>query len=97
MPSPMKTADKRAAQNLKRLIQSVNTDRALKGQPKMTHEDLGYAMGMGQSAVSQFVRGVAPCGLAPTLKFARALGVDPREIRGDLKDLNWALEFAERG
>lgn len=89
-------AEQRATRNLKQLWQRENTDRVMRGDDRLTQEEAGLAMGMGQSAVSQFLRGEVPLGLESVLKFSRLLNVDPRQIRKDLAELNWALERVEQ-
>jgi len=51
-----------------------------------TQETASERIGIGQSTVSQYLRGTVPLGIEATLKFSYFLGVDPREIRPDLPE-----------
>ncbi len=74
-------------------IEAVERLRAIWEQRKKEHgftqETAADFLGMNQSAVSQYLRGVLPLGVEATLKFAHFLGVNPQDIRSDLPD--WAL------
>lgn len=88
-------ADREAARNLRKLWEAR---RELLG---LTQEKAGGEMGMNQSAVSQYLKGIVPLRLAAALKFAKLLKVKPTEIRQDLADLTSevspdALEWAQR-
>ncbi len=79
-------ADKRAADKLRRIWDAKLAEAKLRGHG-WTQETAGAAMGMTQGAVSQFLRGYAPLGYGPLLKFADFLKVIPAEIRDDLESL----------
>ncbi len=55
----------------------------------LTMESLGADLGMGKSAVSQYLHGGIPLGLEVTIRFAKRLGVHPTVIHPD-----WAEKFA---
>lgn len=74
-------ADRRAAENLKRLF-----DRAKEKSPDMTQASLASDLGWEtQAAVSQYINAVIPLGIEATLKFAEYFLVEPAEIRDDFK------------
>lgn len=90
------TPEDRAAQKrLKTIWESKRTELGL------TQEGSCEALGMNQSAVSQYLRGYIPLRLSAALRFAKLLKVKPTEIRPDLADLTSevspeALDWAQR-
>lgn len=77
------TADKRAAENLRRLWNEWQSKRVERGLKRLSQEDAGDQLDMTQGAVSQYLRGLVPLGTEATLRFAKLLGVSPQEIRPD--------------
>ncbi len=76
----MTELDFEAAKNLKRIWAEKRKELGF------TQEQAAEFMGVTQSTVSQYLRGVAALGLEATLRFAYFLGVDPRDIRPDLPE-----------
>lgn len=72
-------ADVAAAKRL-RAAWDVREDRSL------TQESMGVLLGSSQGAVSQYLNGKIPLNYRALLHFAKALGVDPLEIRDDLPE-----------
>lgn len=80
-PTP---ADREAAARLKALWD------ARPNKKDLTQERMGEILGMNQSSVHQYINGKIPLNYRTCLGFARALGVDVRRIRTDLKELAFA-------
>jgi transcriptional regulator with XRE-family HTH domain len=80
MDRKMTELDFEAAKNLKRIWTEKRKELGF------TQEQAAEFMGVTQSTVSQYLRGVAALGLEATLRFAYFLGVDPRDIRPDLPE-----------
>jgi len=76
----MTELDIQAAKNLKRIWDQKRKELGF------TQETAVERIGIGQSTISMYLRGVVPLGVEATLKFAYFLGVDPREIRQDLPE-----------
>lgn len=76
----MTDLDIQAAKNLKRIWDQKRKELGF------TQETASEHIGIGQSTVSQYLRGTVPLGIEATLKFSYFLGVDPREIRPDLPE-----------
>jgi len=76
----MTELDFEAAKNLKRIWVEKRKELGF------TQEQAAEFMGVTQSTVSQYLRGVAALGLEATLRFAYFLGIDPRDIRPDLPE-----------
>lgn len=85
-------ADRRAAQKLRAIWERRQAEYRAFGTQRLTQEEAGAEMDIGQSAVGQYLRGDIPLGLQALLKFAALLQVDPREIRDDFKELNIIME-----
>ncbi len=83
MDRKMTELDFEAAKNLKRIWAEKRKELGF------TQEQAAEFMGVGQSTISQYLRGAAALGLEATLKFAYFLGVDPRDIRPDLPE--WVI------
>jgi transcriptional regulator with XRE-family HTH domain len=74
--------DLAASRNLKRIWEEKRDRLGL------TQRKAAKIMGMAnQSAVSHYLNAQRPLTFSVTLKFARLLGIDPREIRADLDEL----------
>jgi transcriptional regulator with XRE-family HTH domain len=80
MDRKMTDLDIEASKNLKRIWDQKRKELGF------TQETASERIGIGQSTVSQYLRGTVPLGIEATLKFAYFLGVDPREIRPDLPE-----------
>lgn len=50
----------------------------------LTQESAAFALGMNQSAVSQYLAGKIAIGVEACIRFAQLLGVEPTEIRPDV-------------
>lgn len=79
-------ADRAAAQRLLRVWQEK------KGPMGLTMEKVGFDLGMGKSAVSQYLHGSMPLGIEVTIRFAKLLGVEPTVIHPEWADKFTVLE-----
>lgn len=76
----MTDLDIQAAKNLKRIWDQKRKELGF------TQETAVERIGIGQSTISMYLRGIVPLGIEATLKFAYFLGIDPRDIRPDLPE-----------
>jgi len=88
----MTAADLRAAERLRAIWEQRKREYRSSGSKRLTQEEAGAEMDIGQSAVGQYLRGDIPLGLQALLKFSALLQVDPRKIRDDFKELNIIME-----
>jgi phage repressor protein C with HTH and peptisase S24 domain len=82
-PTPRDVA---AAKRLK----AIWVERARTLDPPLTQEGMAGLMGGTQGLVSQYLNGHIPLNFKAVMHFAHALGVDPREIRDDLEEMQLA-------
>lgn len=73
-------ADKRAAEELRKIWQSAKKEDA-----KLTQETLAALFGCSQGMISHYMNARTALGPVATLKFARIFGVDPQAIRPDFE------------
>lgn len=80
-------ADLRAASRLKRLWDKAAAEsRQLPRDQWLTQRVVEEALGVNQSAVSQYLNGLIPLNYRAVLAFSRILGISPEAIRDDLPE-----------
>lgn len=82
-PSP---ADLAAAERLKALWDAAVAESRQAGGATLTQDVPAEALGINQSAVSQYIRGKIPLNYRAVMAFAQILGVPPERIRDDLPE-----------
>lgn len=91
-PTP---ADLAAAARLKSLWEDALARARTEGH-RLTQDVAAEALGVNQSAVSQYINGLIPLNYRALLVFAELLGVDPTEIRNDLPEQQLGRHVRER-
>lgn len=92
-PTP---ADLRAASRLQAIWDREKASRKAAGQ-KLTQQMVADLLDIGQSAVSQYLKGQIPLNYRAVLAFAEVLGVAPSDIRTDLPEQQLSLREARSG